>query len=157
MERSIGVLLMTGLLSACVTDTTKSPVTTFSAAPQVVEVAADDIIRIVTPFTEPSVITTRDAEITIRQHVIYILPSDLGEFPMFVTDANDEASAISLTLRPELGGARQVDVASFGTIGPLTEEPEAIQPAVADDVQTCLLYTSPSPRDQRGSRMPSSA
>ena len=26
-----------------------------------------------------------------------------------------------------------------------------------EDVNTCLLYTSPSPRDQRGSRMPSSA
>ena len=26
-----------------------------------------------------------------------------------------------------------------------------------DFVKTCLLYTSPSPRDQRGSRMPSSA
>ena len=26
-----------------------------------------------------------------------------------------------------------------------------------DDVRSCLLYTSPSPRDQRGSRMPSSA
>ena len=26
-----------------------------------------------------------------------------------------------------------------------------------DRVNTCLLYTSPSPRDQRGSRMPSSA
>ena len=25
------------------------------------------------------------------------------------------------------------------------------------DLDTCLLYTSPSPRDQRGSRMPSSA
>ena len=25
------------------------------------------------------------------------------------------------------------------------------------DFYTCLLYTSPSPRDQRGSRMPSSA
>ena len=25
------------------------------------------------------------------------------------------------------------------------------------DRKTCLLYTSPSPRDQRGSRMPSSA
>ena len=25
------------------------------------------------------------------------------------------------------------------------------------DHQACLLYTSPSPRDQRGSRMPSSA
>ena len=27
----------------------------------------------------------------------------------------------------------------------------------ADTNITCLLYTSPSPRDQRGSRMPSSA
>ena len=26
-----------------------------------------------------------------------------------------------------------------------------------EDFDTCLLYTSPSPRDQRGSRMPSSA
>ena len=26
-----------------------------------------------------------------------------------------------------------------------------------DSLYTCLLYTSPSPRDQRGSRMPSSA
>ena len=26
-----------------------------------------------------------------------------------------------------------------------------------DDMEFCLLYTSPSPRDQRGSRMPSSA
>ena len=26
-----------------------------------------------------------------------------------------------------------------------------------DAIETCLLYTSPSPRDQRGSRMPSSA
>ena len=28
---------------------------------------------------------------------------------------------------------------------------------IRTDVQSCLLYTSPSPRDQRGSRMPSSA
>ena len=27
----------------------------------------------------------------------------------------------------------------------------------ADVIKVCLLYTSPSPRDQRGSRMPSSA
>ena len=26
-----------------------------------------------------------------------------------------------------------------------------------DKIKSCLLYTSPSPRDQRGSRMPSSA
>ena len=28
---------------------------------------------------------------------------------------------------------------------------------IADILKACLLYTSPSPRDQRGSRMPSSA
>ena len=35
----------------------------------------------------------------------------------------------------------------------------AIRPAVGRDgkIEGCLLYTSPSPRDQRGSRMPSSA
>ena len=30
-------------------------------------------------------------------------------------------------------------------------------PHAANDTSACLLYTSPSPRDQRGSRMPSSA
>ena len=30
-------------------------------------------------------------------------------------------------------------------------------PEVMDDIHICLLYTSPSPRDISGSRMPSSA
>ena len=33
---------------------------------------------------------------------------------------------------------------------------DAIDDYLQDD-EVCLLYTSPSPRDQRGSRMPSSA
>ena len=37
-------------------------------------------------------------------------------------------------------------------IGELLTELEA-----REDLNDCLLYTSPSPRDQRGSRMPSSA
>ena len=40
------------------------------------------------------------------------------------------------------------------TTGPKVEEFEA---AFAAATGSCLLYTSPSPRDQRGSRMPSSA
>ena len=32
-----------------------------------------------------------------------------------------------------------------------------LKPAVLGAIMDCLLYTSPSPRDQRGSRMPSSA
>ena len=34
---------------------------------------------------------------------------------------------------------------------------DAIATARLDTHYSCLLYTSPSPRDQRGSRMPSSA
>ena len=33
----------------------------------------------------------------------------------------------------------------------------SLNEAVEAAANTCLLYTSPSPRDQRGSRMPSSA
>ena len=48
-----------------------------------------------------------------------------------------------------------IDIREMGSgwpilvLGPLLEE--------EDQALICLLYTSPSPRDQRGSRMPSSA
>ena len=41
------------------------------------------------------------------------------------------------------------------TVGGVPAEAVALVTAAATG--TCLLYTSPSPRDQRGSRMPSSA
>ena len=34
---------------------------------------------------------------------------------------------------------------------------DTIRVSLTEDPEFCLLYTSPSPRDQRGSRMPSSA
>ena len=34
---------------------------------------------------------------------------------------------------------------------------EGVDKELIEEMQACLLYTSPSPRDQRGSRMPSSA
>ena len=44
--------------------------------------------------------------------------------------------------------------AKFSNFGELDEESRAQVEALEN---ICLLYTSPSPRDQRGSRMPSSA
>ena len=39
-----------------------------------------------------------------------------------------------------------------------SEHPIVVQSMINEDtLDICLLYTSPSPRDQRGSRMPSSA
>ena len=46
------------------------------------------------------------------------------------------------------------------TVGQLNDGGDAtllIGPTDGTSIRTCLLYTSPSPRDQRGSRMPSSA
>ena len=40
---------------------------------------------------------------------------------------------------------------------PLAKPPGVRRIVALGDSFTCLLYTSPSPRDQRGSRMPSSA
>ena len=56
-------------------------------------------------------------------------------------DADGETGAIPVLL----GGAN---------IAPVDSE---VHLAIAAAPTTCLLYTSPSPRDQRGSRMPSSA
>ena len=39
----------------------------------------------------------------------------------------------------------------------LDRNPEVMRYINGGTPSTCLLYTSPSPRDQRGSRMPSSA
>ena len=54
-----------------------------------------------------------------------------------------------------------VDLSSGSSVlsGPLVQNTANINTGGPDPAgtQTCLLYTSPSPRDQRGSRMPSSA
>ena len=54
----------------------------------------------------------------------------------------------SVTL-PQVLAGRQVEPDFYSSLH--EHKPELVS------VNTCLLYTSPSPRDQRGSRMPSSA
>lgn len=114
MKRMITCLVLPSTLIGCQDFHTASETVRFSATPKVVTIAQDDIIRIVTPFAEPRVITTSDAEITRSQHVLYVLPSDQQTISMFVTDADNEAHSVNLTLRPELGGVREVDVAVPG-------------------------------------------
>ena len=48
----------------------------------------------------------------------------------------------------EIGEPHSSDVSVFDSLQPTQQ---------LAMLHTCLLYTSPSPRDQRGSRMPSSA
>ena len=57
-----------------------------------------------------------------------------------------------------LNAAQLKDAAttSNGALAKLAGKVQWVQSYVADD-KTCLLYTSPSPRDRTRSRMPSSA
>ena len=61
-----------------------------------------------------------------------------------------------------VGYSRLMEVDEAGTLARLkTHRLELIDPSIAKNrgriIKTCLLYTSPSPRDRQKSRMPSSA
>ena len=65
---------------------------------------------------------------------------------------------VEVVLHPAPDGATQSGLVEFGS-GAAAETALLLNAALIVDrpIRVCLLYTSPSPRDQRGSRMPSSA
>ena len=68
---------------------------------------------------------------------------------------NSNEMTIIFDSRPENEGLARVAAAAFCTqLNPTLEEVADLKTAVSE---ACLLYTSPSPRDISGSRMPSSA
>ena len=81
----------------------------------------------------------------------YIDPSEVSEeYLQPSADEVETASALNSTLNAQKNST--VEQAEHST-------PEAVarvEPKISNS-GLCLLYTSPSPRDQRGSRMPSSA
>ena len=56
-----------------------------------------------------------------------------------------------------VGGGAVVDNLTDGPAKRQEVQLEQIRTVVREEVRSCLLYTSPSPRDAESSRMPSSA
>ena len=50
-----------------------------------------------------------------------------------------------------------LDLVALGTVADVVKLDQNNRILVNEGIKRCLLYTSPSPRDQRGARMPSSA
>ena len=75
------------------------------------------------------------------------------------------ATALTACTSSDSAEAQDDNLTIFATTGYLADAAANIAPDAdittmvgpGGDPHTCLLYTSPSPRDQRGSRMPSSA
>ena len=65
------------------------------------------------------------------------------------------ALALEYIEEPQASLADITYVISGGEVNSISNDPEAL--SITVDLTSCLLYTSPSPRDKRQSRMPSSA
>ena len=71
-----------------------------------------------------------------------------------------QSEAEFFQLRAQFLGKKSFVVTAFSKLRDLKSDEKVIAAKelnVLKNDLTCLLYTSPSPRDQRGSRMPSSA
>ena len=99
------------------------------------------------------------SNITIHEHIAYSYQVDdaaLGELVQYVEQATSPLIFPLLSAR----SARIVSDAIFNCSNNTETHAVLLSQTIADAIghhACCLLYTSPSPRDQRGSRMPSSA
>ena len=113
-------------------------------------IAAISIEEIATQFNTPTFVY--DAEVILRRI------AELSEFDVVRYAQKANSNLAILALMKQHGVV--LDAVSAGEIHRALRvgyQGGSDASRGHDIVYTCLLYTSPSPRDQRGSRMPSSA
>ena len=87
---------------------------------------------------------------SMNRRVSFAVDTALESVREFMKDDGDENKAFPDPVRTAMAAKAEAEKSAAMNIG-LNLKPSAVE------VPPCLLYTSPSPRDQRGSRMPSSA
>ena len=88
-----------------------------------------------------------------RRYLYYAKQADVEGYPEIASNFRETAEGETGHAHGHLDYIKQVgDPANDMPIG---ESSDNLKAAIAGE--TCLLYTSPSPRDKRQSRMPSSA
>jgi conjugal transfer pilus assembly protein TraK len=74
----------------------------------IVEVAIDHLNRIVTPFASPQVRTVSGATTEVEGNAVYVATASEEPVGLFLTDAGDPTTALSLTLAPRHIPPREV-------------------------------------------------
>ena len=87
-------------------------------------------------------------------------PDEHGKFwvPIFLWTKFEENITQKIDEDQDVAIQRESNFSVLNSTRPWNERFIAapiLRSEIADDIKRCLLYTSPSPRDQRGSRMPS--
>ena len=85
------------------------------------------------------------------------IPADSHTVEIRVTGMETRTFLLDLSKNLELNVDMGGDIQEFEEIVVNAKADENTKSAQLGQIDFCLLYTSPSPRDQRGSRMPSSA
>ena len=81
-------------------------------------VSAGNVNRIVTPFSQPDIVTTAPDQFTVRQNVVYAAPAAGDPLTLYITEKGDELTAISLVLVPQVKvAAREFRLALAGRSG----------------------------------------
>ena len=80
----------------------------------IVEVAIDHLNRIVTPFAAPQVRTVSQATTQVDGNAIYVATATEEPVSLFITEAGDTATALSLTLAPRHIPPREVRLVLAG-------------------------------------------
>ena len=84
----------------------------------------------------------------------YIGPANSDQFKSMSTQAiTGNGSATTFTLNTPVANSSEIRF----VINNVVQKPDVNYTASGTQLSTCLLYTSPSPRDRTRSRMPSSA
>jgi conjugal transfer pilus assembly protein TraK len=80
---------------------TRQDVVVSNGTNTLIPISRSQINRIVTPFEDPQIQTVSSADISTKENVIYVTTDSDQPVTMFVTPAEDESVAISLTLLPQ--------------------------------------------------------
>jgi conjugal transfer pilus assembly protein TraK len=100
----------------------------------IVEVAIDHLNRLLTPFAAPQVRTVSQATTQVDGNAVYVATATEEPVSLFITEADDTAMAISLTLAPRHIPPREVRlVLTGGTVPTAAPRARPSRPLVRND------------------------